>query len=328
MNIHEKAISVVIPLYNRAGLIAETLASIEAQTLKPYEVIIVDDHSTDRSVDAVKEYKKTSGLNIVIFTNEFKKGMSGALNLGFKKAVGNYIAMQDSDDLWMPTHLQNLYGALCRYPESGIAFSAIEVFGSANDALKKNNDFKFSIKKCLENAFKKDSEGVWISKPDLLFYLLMDGVPFRCPASLIRKDFIIKHDLSFDTDITYTQDSQFMTIASYFTSFLYVDTIGFKLRRHSENDGDVAYGNKIQKSYVTRIDKLKKFFLSNKISSKEKNALNHRLWCLQIYVSNKKAAGKGFIVRIKTAFELLVNVPILSSVKSAVKLLFGLKIDE
>ena len=188
-------ISVVIPIYNRAGFIAETLASIEKQSLKPFEVIIVDDHSTDLSVEVVKDFIKTSTLNIIILKNEFKKGVSGALNWGIKKAIGNYIAMQDSDDLWMPTHLQKLYEALCQYPQSSIAFSAIEVFGQASDTLKKNNDFSITVKACLDNAFKKDNNDVWVSNNNLLFALLMFGFPFRCQASLIKKGFFIDHDL-------------------------------------------------------------------------------------------------------------------------------------
>ena len=66
------SISVVIPLYNRSALIAETLISIEKQSLKPHEVIIVDDHSTDLSVEVVEDFKKTSGLKIIVLKNEFK----------------------------------------------------------------------------------------------------------------------------------------------------------------------------------------------------------------------------------------------------------------
>jgi len=314
-------ISVIIPLFNRAGLIAETLASIEKQSIQPYQVVIVDDHSSDASVDVVNEFKKTSGLNIVILHNGYKRGQSGALNWGIEKAAGDFIAMQDSDDLWMPTHLQKLHEALGKHPESSIAFSAIEVFGPANDTLQKNNDFSVSVKRSLDNAFEKNDNGLWVSNGDLLFNLLMFGVPFRCPASLIRKDFLIKHGLFFDTDITYTLDSQFMTIASYFTPFLYVDAIGLRIRRHTGNDGDVGYGDKIRKSFKLRADRLKNFFLNHKISSKEKKALYHRLWCLQAFAAGQEASGQGLMARGKQAFELLRNVPTWSSAKSAVKIL-------
>lgn len=320
------SISVVIPLYNREKLITDTLLSIERQTLWPSEVIIVDDQCTDSSVSVVESFRRNSDLNVVIIKNVFKKGMSGALNCGIKAASGGFIAMQDSDDLWMPTHLQMLYEALCRYPESSIAFSAIEVFGSAKDTQQKNDDFRVSVKRCLDNAFDKDSNGLWVSNGNLLYSLLRYGFPFRCPASLVRREFFHTHDLSFDTALTYTLDSQFMTIASYFTSFLYVDVIGFKLRRHAENDGDIGYGDKISQNYDRRVDKLKDFFSSHKISSKEKSALHHRLWCLQVHVADREAVGKDFMAKAKSAFKLICKVPTWSSMKSVVKLMLGMNI--
>ena len=117
-----------------------------------------------------------------------------------------------------------------------------------------------------------------------------------------------------------------MTIASYFTSFLYVDTIGLKFRRHAENDGDLGYGDKVRNSYEFRIEKLKNFFLKHKISLKEKQALYHRLWSLQAYIANQEATGKGFESRVITALKFIRNVPTLSSVKSVIKLLIGKKI--
>jgi len=321
-----KTISVIISFYNRAGFIAETLSSIEKQTLKPYEVLLIDDGSADHSVDVIKKFQETSKLNIIVLKNKFTKGQSGALNFGIQHAKGEMIAINDSDDLWTPMHLQKLYEALMGYPEACMAFSAIEIFGPARDRVLKANSFKISVQRCLTEAFERDGQGVWVSNGRLLESLLMHGVPFRCPASLIRKEFFLKQNLYFDPEITYTQDAHFMTLASYFTSFLYVETVGLRIRRHAENDGDKAYGDRISVSYDIRSRKLKEFFAKHKISSEEKRALNHRLWNLQTYIAEKKSLGKGLGKRTRTALKLVKKVPTGSSVKSAVKLLMGLSL--
>ncbi len=319
-------ISAVIPLYNRADLISESLDSIANQVHQPSEVIIVDDHSTDNSYQVVEKYKRYSKLNIILIKNNLTKGVSGATNCGINIAKGEFIALLDSDDLWTPSHLLKLHSALIDSPEAYIAFSAIEVFGPAKDTQKKNQDFARSVNICLERAFMKKSLGVWVSDKNLLCTILKYGFPFRCPASLIRKTLFTKFNLSFDHEITYTQDSQFMTLSAYYTPFIYIENIGLKIRRHTENDGDLGYGDKIQKSFKIRIQKLKKFFLNNRISYKEKCALYHRIWLLQVYISQNQVKEKSFVTRAAHSIEIIKNVPNLNGIKSAVKLTLGFNI--
>ena len=92
------AISVVIPTYNRAHLIKESLQSVLDQTLQPYEIIVVDDFSTDNTEEVVKSINSPL---IKYFKNERKKGANGARNTGILIAKGEYIAFHDSDDIWL-----------------------------------------------------------------------------------------------------------------------------------------------------------------------------------------------------------------------------------
>lgn len=94
-------ISVVIPTYNRKEIVQEAIHSVLIQEPKNYEVIVVDDGSTDGTV----EYLQKLALPIKIISKE-NGGVSSARNEGIKNAQGDYIAFLDSDDLWLPGILE------------------------------------------------------------------------------------------------------------------------------------------------------------------------------------------------------------------------------
>jgi glycosyltransferase involved in cell wall biosynthesis len=94
-------ISVVIPAYNSAAYIRETLESVLAQTYPPLETIVIDDGSTDTTAEIVQSY-----AGRVRLLQQDHQGVSAARNLGIKEARGDYIAFVDSDDLWLPEKLR------------------------------------------------------------------------------------------------------------------------------------------------------------------------------------------------------------------------------
>ena len=105
------AISVVIPTYNRANTIKYCLDSVLAQTYGPLEVIIVDDCSTDDTVQVVKNYLDPRVRCIVLEKNS---GAQAARNCGIQEAKGDWIAFQDSDDEWMADKLEKQVHALAK----------------------------------------------------------------------------------------------------------------------------------------------------------------------------------------------------------------------
>jgi glycosyltransferase involved in cell wall biosynthesis len=100
-------LSVVVPTYNRAELLRATLRSINAQTLTPYEVIVVDDGSTDHTAEVCKEFRES-----VRYLKQANSGLSAARNAGIATARGDWIALCDSDDLWRPRKLEIQLAAL------------------------------------------------------------------------------------------------------------------------------------------------------------------------------------------------------------------------
>lgn len=105
-------VSVIIPAYNRAKTIRRCLDTVLAQTTRPHEIIVVDDHSTDETAKIVGEYKN-SGVRCLIL--ERHSGAQAARNEGIRKAMGDWIAFQDSDDEWLPDKLEKQVKALAEH---------------------------------------------------------------------------------------------------------------------------------------------------------------------------------------------------------------------
>ncbi len=95
-----QTISVIIPSYNRQHVLIRALRSIYAQTLSPYEVIVVDDGSNDDTKMLIQQ-----NYPDVIYFYQENQGVSAARNTGIKKAQGEWLAFLDSDDEWLPTKL-------------------------------------------------------------------------------------------------------------------------------------------------------------------------------------------------------------------------------
>jgi glycosyltransferase involved in cell wall biosynthesis len=98
--------SVIIPTYNRANSIAKAIASVLSQTFSDFELIIIDDASTDNTEQIVASYKDN---RISYFKNSYNKERCITRNKGIEKATGKYICFLDSDDYHLPEHLQKLY---------------------------------------------------------------------------------------------------------------------------------------------------------------------------------------------------------------------------
>lgn len=108
MKINKNSISVVIPMYNSSDSIIATLESINSQTYVDYlkEIIVVNDGSTDNSLEIVKEYKNKSKVEIIIIDKK-NGGVSAARNDGLAKSSGDWVAFCDSDDIWLKDKIEN-----------------------------------------------------------------------------------------------------------------------------------------------------------------------------------------------------------------------------
>lgn len=121
------AVSVIIPAYNVAPFIAETLDSVFAQTYGDFEVILINDGSTDETAERIAPFRDR-----IVYLEQKNSGVMAARNAGLRAARGRYIALLDSDDLWQPRFLEVLVGMLEADSALDTAFPNAWYFGSPN----------------------------------------------------------------------------------------------------------------------------------------------------------------------------------------------------
>lgn len=116
-------VSVIIPTYNLANYICESIDSVLSQTYKDFEIIVVDDGSIDNTRDVLAKYN-----GIIRYFYQENKGISAAINRGVKEYKGDYIAYLGVDDIWLPDHLNLQVNILDTNPEVAMTFSDAESF--------------------------------------------------------------------------------------------------------------------------------------------------------------------------------------------------------
>lgn len=115
--------SIVVPLYNKAPYVSKALDSIMSQTFKDWELIIVDDGSTDNSAAICEELLHSfirSSVHSIRLIRQPNSGVAAARNNGVKASKGEYVCFLDADDWWEATHLEELDKLITEYPDAGI----------------------------------------------------------------------------------------------------------------------------------------------------------------------------------------------------------------
>jgi glycosyltransferase involved in cell wall biosynthesis len=159
-------VSIIVPVYNRAEKLPRLLKTIQNQSMPNWELILINDWSTDESLNVMEA---AAGLDkrIVCVNNNHKKGPSGARNTGLDFATGKYIAYQDSDDEWASYHLEVMLDYLENYPQ-------IDVM-TANPLRKKEETgevFNYDEIDLTKYEYKKIGDGYLIDGEKVFDYQL------------------------------------------------------------------------------------------------------------------------------------------------------------
>ena len=133
--------SIIIPLYNKERHVERCLNSVFDQTCQNFEIILVDDGSTDKSIDIVNKISKEHPIRIF---HQDNGGVSSARNNGIRQAKYDYIAFLDSDDAWKPLFLENILMLIAKFPDAG-------VFATDYDIIRKEGRMHIPTHKCIPN---------------------------------------------------------------------------------------------------------------------------------------------------------------------------------
>jgi glycosyltransferase involved in cell wall biosynthesis len=149
----KNTISVIIPTRNRLAEVSRAIDSVLKQSIKPIEVIVVDDASTDNTTTALK----ANYPNIKLIINEVNKGGAISRNIGAESATGKYIAFLDSDDEWLPEHLKDALDLITKdkadgvfgifWLHTGLRKNVVQFFNTTNYAKGEMGKNIFSFKR-------------------------------------------------------------------------------------------------------------------------------------------------------------------------------------
>lgn len=131
-------VSVIMPVFNAQKYVASAIRSILNQKYKNFELIIIDDHSIDGSLQILNKFKDH---RIRVIKNKQNVGVTKSLNKGFKLANGEFIARMDADDISLPTRLERQITFIQRHPDVGVIGTNIEIINESGKLLlnKKTN---------------------------------------------------------------------------------------------------------------------------------------------------------------------------------------------
>ena len=225
VNQDEPLVSVCIPTYNRKDYLIETLRSVFAQTFGDYEVVVVDDGSTDGTAEKIKScgYK-------VRYLWQANAGDAAARNKLIELAAGHYIAFIDSDDLLMPDALERMVKAAEAEDELVVAYGAyIRIDGQGN----------------VMGRCKRKLRTGHITR-----YLFEDILVHSCGSMFPKK--MLQEAGGFDTSLPVCSDYDLWLRLSTKCRFIALDEPTFKRRRHSTNLSAASAVNKMHELEVLR----------------------------------------------------------------------------
>ena len=177
--------SIIIPLYNKEDSILDTVNSVLQQTYMNFELLIVNDGSTDNSVDILEDNISDKRMHII---NQLNFGVSAARNLGVKKATYDYILFLDADDILLKNALNLFLNLINKYPQA-------QIFTSNMYINQKNSNQNQVYCKCkVQRLIKDNYKEYWLKQ-----YCIRTG------NSVFRKEVLINGGL-FDVKISYFED--------------------------------------------------------------------------------------------------------------------------
>ena len=225
-------ISVIIPVYNSEKYIFQAVESIVNQTFTDFELIIINDGSTDRSEEIILSFTDS---RIRFFRNEINLGIVPTRNSGLKMAKGEFIAMMDADDISFPGRLEKQLNYMLDNISVGVCGSRMECIGDQQGTF--------------------GTSGSWVSA----FTNLMHHPPFGQSSAFIRKSILSNLFLKYKPEYPHAEDYKlWLDISKHAKIYCLSDTLVY-YRWHTKNDSlinsqiQIKSSKKVQKEWFEHV---------------------------------------------------------------------------
>lgn len=232
-------VSVIMPTYNGAEFIGETIESVLAQTYRPIELVVVDDASQDETPEIVASYAEHHPDRIQLERGRQRLGPCRRRNEAIALSRGPLIAWLDQDDLWLPDKTARQVELLRSQPETGLVYAGYEAFDSETDATLPWRD-RLS-----------EAEG------DVLVPLFVRGCFIAAPTALFRRAVLERRSLRLrETDFSFGDDYFLWLALSLDWQVARIDDVLARYRRHAANESTRLSSTNF---HLLRVNLLKEF---------------------------------------------------------------------
>lgn len=217
-------VSIIIPSYNYQSLISDAIESVLAQTFKDFELIIVDDGSSDNSVKLIEGYvQKYDNIFLYIHENNSNKGLSKSVQLGLKHAKGDYIAFLECDDFWEKDYLEKKVEIFENNPSVGIVFNDVVELGEEDRINLLKDYFDDCRNRCSGKKYPAS----------LAYETLMLEIISNFSSTMMRKS--VFEGLDFNTPIAPYLDWWLFSQITYLSDSYFLNEKLTHLRLHTKS---------------------------------------------------------------------------------------------
>jgi glycosyltransferase involved in cell wall biosynthesis len=222
--------SIVIPAYNAAPYIKDALDSILNQTYTDFECIVIDDGSTDNTLEIVKGF---SDLRIKLIQQANSGGPAKPRNVGLDHAMGDYIFLFDADDVMHATKMQESIAALDKFPNADILFTNYSVIDSHGNTTKNNFLESYDSLWSLMKKSVKASEPVFLHSRSVFQGLLK--VNFIGTSSVVLRKSALKNHHRFNETLKNSDDRLFWSLFTKDHNAVYLNSIlhSYRVQKNS-----------------------------------------------------------------------------------------------
>jgi glycosyltransferase involved in cell wall biosynthesis len=213
-------VSVLLPTYNGKAFVAETIQSVLTQTYEPIELVVIDDASTDETLEIVERYAAEASGRIKVDQRGDRRGPCRRRNDALEAANGSLLAWLDQDDLWLPEKIARQVDVLEANPRVGVVHTAFDAFDSETG-------------ETLENW---PDPGVG-AEGELLVPLFVQGNLLASITALFRRSALERRGLRFrEKDFSYGDDYYLWLALSLDWRFARIGDTLARYRRHPDNE--------------------------------------------------------------------------------------------